>query len=117
MQLSETQYPDGRPVDGYGPGFFRIAGEVFKGAIAVLPNAVFSWHGYEDVETILNVASDLDVIFVGTGEQLTPIPASFRDPLEAAGVGVEIMNTPTACRTFNVLLSEGRRVGLALIPV
>jgi len=37
--------------------------------------------------------------------------------LEDAGIGVEIMNSPTACRTYNVMLSEGRRIGLALIPV
>jgi uncharacterized protein len=37
--------------------------------------------------------------------------------LEEADIGVEIMNSPTACRTYNVLLSEGRRIGLALLPV
>jgi uncharacterized protein len=37
--------------------------------------------------------------------------------LEDAGLGVEVMSSPTACRTYNVVLSEGRRVGLALLPV
>ena len=40
-----------------------------------------------------------------------------REALEEAGLGVEVMASPAACRTYNVLLSEGRRVGLALIPV
>ena len=37
--------------------------------------------------------------------------------LEEAGIGVEVMSSPAACRTYNVLLSEGRRVALALLPV
>jgi len=37
--------------------------------------------------------------------------------LEQAGIGVESMASPAACRTYNVLLSEGRRVAVALIPV
>ena len=40
-----------------------------------------------------------------------------RSALEQAGLGVEAMASPAACRTYNVLLSEGRRVGLALLPV
>ena len=56
-------------------------------------------------------------ILVGTGANIAHIPAEFRTALETAGIGVEIMNSPTACRTYNILLSEGRRIGLALLPV
>ena len=45
------------------------------------------------------------------------MPAGLRATLEDAGLGVEVMNSPAACRTFNVLLSEGRRVAAALLPV
>jgi len=65
----------------------------------------------------VDVAKDLDVVLVGTGANIAHIPADFRTALEAAGIGVEIMNSPTACRTYNILLSEGRRIGLALLPV
>ena len=65
----------------------------------------------------MSVSTQLDVVFVGTGSVIAQIPTPFRLALEAAGIGVEIMNSPTACRTYNVLLSEGRRVGLALMPV
>ena len=39
MKFNEIVFDEGRPVDGYGPNFFRIGGEVFKGAVAVLPNS------------------------------------------------------------------------------
>jgi uncharacterized protein len=117
MRLTEITFEAGLPVDGYGPNFFRIAGEVFEGRVAILPNSCGPWLGFEDPTSFVLVASDLDVVFVGTGAQICQIPLKFRKALEDAGIGVEIMNSPTACRTYNVMLSEGRRIGLALIPV
>lgn len=117
MRLNEVVYTDAKPVDGYGPGFFRIGGEVYDGALVVLPTGISSWGGYDDALTLINAAADLDVIFVGTGAEIEHIPASLRTALEDAGLGVEAMSSPSACRTYNVLLSEGRRVGLALLPV
>jgi uncharacterized protein len=59
----------------------------------------------------------VDVVFVGTGAQIAHLPQDFRKSLDDAGIGVESMASPAACRTYNVLLSEGRRVAVALIPV
>lgn len=117
MQLSEMKYSDAAPVEGYGPDFFRIAGELFKGGLLVLPGLRQVWAGYEEIDAILGAASQIDVLFVGTGAELSHIPAQMRSQLEEAGIGVEIMASPQACRTFNVLLSEGRRVALAVLPV
>lgn len=117
MRLNEIVYTDAKPIDGYGPGFFRIGGEVYEGALVVLPTGLAPWGGYEDAATLIDAASDVDVVFVGTGAEIAHIPAALRGPLEEAGIGVEVMASPTACRTYNVLLSEGRRVGLALLPV
>jgi uncharacterized protein len=69
------------------------------------------------LEALLAVAAQVDVLFVGTGAEIAHIPRDLRERLEAAGIGVEVMASPAACRTYNVLLSEGRRVGLALLPV
>lgn len=117
MRLNEIRYTDSRPIDGYGPGFFRIAGQVVEGPVAVLPTGVAPWGGYADTDTLVAAAAGLDVLFVGTGAEIAHLPPAFRMILEDAGIGVEIMSSPAACRTYNVLLSEGRRVGLALIPV
>lgn len=115
MRMNEVTYTDAKPVDGYGPGFFRIGGQVFEGAIMVLPDGVKPWGGYDDRCTLAK--ADVDVIFVGTGAEVAHVPGNFREQLEEAGLGVEAMASPAACRTYNVLLSEGRRVALALLPV
>ncbi|KPP87189.1 MAG: hypothetical protein HLUCCA08_04490 [Rhodobacteraceae bacterium HLUCCA08] len=117
MRLTEIVYTEARPVDGYGPGFFRIGGQVHEGAVLVLPGGIGPWGGYDDTATLLAAAGGLDVLFVGTGAEIAHIPAALRDALEGAGIGVEVMASPAACRTYNVLLAEGRRVGLALLPV
>ena len=117
MRLTEIQYDGSKPIDGYGPGFFRIGGEKIEGAITVLPSGIASWGGFDDMDTIIAAAADVDVLFVGTGAEIAHAPAAFRTRVEDAGIGVEVMASPAACRTFNVLLSEGRRVALALLPI
>ncbi|NDW60437.1 hypothetical protein G0P98_28825, partial [Yangia sp. PrR004] len=73
--------------------------------------------GYTDQASLLALAGDVDVLFIGTGAEIAHIPSELRQVLEEAGLGVEVMNSPAACRTYNVLLSEGRRIALAALPV
>ena len=54
---------------------------------------------------------------LGMGRDIAPAPPALRARLEGLGLGVEVMSSPAVCRTYNVLLSEGRRVALALLPV
>lgn len=117
MQMTEVTYADAIPIDSYGPGFFRIGGDVIKGAAIIHAKGARSWTGYEDVEAVLALKDEIDFILMGTGAQMTPVQSAFRQALEAAGIGVEPMASPTACRTYNVLVSEGRRVAAVMLPV
>lgn len=117
MRLNEVTYNDAAPVDGYGPGFFRIGDVVYEGGALILPSGVAHWGGYAETEAILAAADEIDVLFIGTGAEIAHPPAPFQATLEAAGLGLEVMASPPACRTYNVLLSEGRRIGVALLPV
>ena len=118
MRLNEITYGAAKPVEGYGPGFFRIGGTVHQGALLVLPGAgVQPWAGLDDREALLAVAGQVDVLLIGTGTEMVALPPGLRPALEEAGIGVEIMASATAARSYNVLLSDGRRVGAALLPV
>jgi len=117
MILNEITFSTATPIDGYGPGFFRIGGEALKGALVVTTTGAKRWGGFDDAQTLLGLAGEIDVLFIGTGGEICHIPVKMRQQLEAACIGVETMNSPAACRTYNVLLSEGRRVAAALLPV
>lgn len=117
MDIHEIDYGKARPIDGYGPGFFRIGGEVLQGPVMATADSAQSWGGYDDTAILLPLTGQIDVLFVGTGSEMAYLPRDFRAALEEAGIGVETMTSPAACRTFNVLLSEGRRVAAALLPV
>ena len=117
MRLNEIRFTDAKPVDGYGPGFFRVGGEVVEGAMLTGPMGTTPWAGYDDPAPLLALAEAVDVLFIGTGAEAAHIPTALRSALEAAGLGVESMTSPAACRTYNVLLSEGRRVALAALAV
>ncbi|MBU2982691.1 Mth938-like domain-containing protein [Lentibacter algarum] len=117
MQLTDMQFSEAQPVDGYGKGFFRVMGEKVEGGMLLTAEGVSSWGGYDDSAALLSLAESVDVIFVGTGADIAHLPAGLRHDIEAAGMGVEVMNSPAACRTYNVLAAEGRRVALAALPV
>ncbi|ATI41098.1 hypothetical protein CBW24_03155 [Pacificitalea manganoxidans] len=117
MRLNEIEYTDSLPIDGYGPGFFRIGGEPRQGPVLVTPSGLIPWQGLDDIAPLTAVAGRVDVLFLGTGAEIAHPPRALREAMEAAQVGLETMSSPAAARTYNVLLSEGRRVAVALIPV
>ena len=117
MRLNEVSFSGAIPVDGYGDGFFRIGGEAHPAPLALLPGGIVPWRGFDDVADLCAAAPAIDVLLVGTGAGTAAIPGGFRGRLEDAGIGVEVMASAQACRTYNVLIGEGRRVGLALLPV
>lgn len=117
MQLSEIQYQNARPVAGYGPGFFRVDEQVIRGGVLLFGETVAEWGGYDDAEALLALAGRIDVLFIGTGGEIAHLPRALRERLEEAGLAHEVMSSPSAARTYNVLLSEGRRIAAALLPV
>ncbi len=117
MRLTEISYGSAQPIEGYGPGFFRLGTHVLRGACLITPWDAGPWGGLEDLATPLAMAGRIDVLLLGLGAEIAPVPRAFREALEAEGIGVEPMNSPAACRTYNVLLGEGRRIAAALLPV
>ncbi len=117
MRLTEISYGTAQPIESYGPGFFRVGGHVLRGPCLITPWDAGLWGGLTDTETPLSLGGKIDVLFLGMGKDIAHAPKAFRAKLEEAGIGLEVMNSPAACRTYNVLLSEGRRIAAALLPV
>ena len=117
MRLSEMHFGPTPPVEGYGPGFFRVGGRVFSGPVLLIPGGPVAWEGIPNLEPIVEHRAGFDVCLMGMGAEIAFLPQALREVLEDVGIGVETMATPAACRTYNVLLAEERRIAAALMPI
>lgn len=110
-------------IQSYGTGRFKINGELFEQAVIVMPDSVSLWNvgrplgecSVADFESILAQADEIDVVFVGCGKIMEMIPADIKAAFQDKNIVIESMDTGAACRTYNVLLMEGRRVAAALM--
>ena len=117
--------PAGRQmVESYGGGRFRVSGTAYEGSVLVLPDRTVPWAAsrLEDVTLdtlapVLDRAEPIELLLLGCGPRTAPAPAELRRSLRERGLGLEVMDTGAACRTYNVLLTEGRPVAAALIAV
>lgn len=120
MQMSEMTFGAQPPVDSYGPGGFRIADSWHPGSLLLTPGGVQSFVpplSLEALKPVLDADDPVDVVLIGTGADIAPLPHALRSALEEAGFGVEVMASPAACRTYNVLLVEARRVAAVLVAL
>lgn len=122
--IREQHYPGRAPVDAYGNGGFRFADMSHRGSILCLPSGIHGWAleegdplSPEAFERVIAEAEGIEVLLVGTGKDLRPLPRETREKLKAAGISADPMSTGAAVRTFNILLAEERAVAAALIAV
>ena len=122
--IREQHFPGRAPVDAYGNGGFRFADMSHRGSILCLPSGIHGWAqqeadplGPDAFERVLSEARDIEVLLVGTGSLLRPLPRETRERLRAAGISADPMSTGAAVRTFNILLAEERAVAAALVAV
>lgn len=117
---------DQQVITGYGKGRFQINEVVWGQPVFVLPGKVLAWQidaadpafAPDSLAGLAEAADPLpEMVLLGTGATMDFIKPSLRADWSAQGLKVDVMDTGAACRTWNVLLSEGRRVAAALIPV
>lgn len=119
-------YAAGRhQIEGYGAGGFRFAGLSHKGSIIVTADGVHAWAATEIADIVpgalgpvLDMAPGrIELLLIGTGERLHPLPEPVRARLKRAGIRCDPMATGAAARTYNILVSERRLVAAALLAV
>jgi uncharacterized protein len=95
-----------------------------RGSILCLPSGIHGWEpadrtalAVEDFGKLFAEAAGVEILLVGMGADLRPLPAPLRAALKAAGISADPMSTGAAVRTYNILLAEDRAVAAALIAV
>ncbi len=91
----------------------------------VTPSETRSWDAPNSVkeleiphfQSLIEISSDIDVALLGCGGQIAFLGNDIKKHLKDNGLSVDVMDTGAACRTYNVLVAEGRRVAALLLPV
>jgi uncharacterized protein len=110
-------------IKGYGDMTFKINDDEYQSSLIVSPEEVIKWQAESHTDISVPILEesvkfeDTEILLIGCGSTHKPIEDKVIIGLQKSGVGVEVMTTGAACRTYNVLLAEGRKVVAALILV
>ena len=111
-------------IEAYGGGGFRVSGRKWDGSVLIVPEQTVAWPvakmddvRIENLQPILDTEPAIEVLLLGCGVEMAAIDDALRQKVREGGAVVELMDTGAACRTFNVLAGESRRIAAALIAV
>jgi uncharacterized protein len=118
----DRHLPQAAAIEAYGKGGFRFADMSHRGSVLCLPQGIWAWPVTDPAEiTEASLArvfsSGVELFMLGTGRQPWFMPEEVRWRFRDARIGLEVMPTAPAVRTYNILFAERRKVGAALIAV
>lgn len=119
MELTPVGTGGRQVIERYNASGFRVSGIVYTGPVLVFPDATVAWaEAAATIESLAPVVAhgDVEILLLGLGRRMTPLAPLLRSSLKASGIALEAMDTGAACRTYNVLAGESRRVAAALFP-
>lgn len=115
---------DRQVINAYGDGGFRINGQRWEQPILIFPGFTVAWavDGFADMtveslQPVFEADPGVELLLVGCGPSIAFLPKDIRATVRERGVVMEALDTGAACRTYNLLMGESRRVAAALIPV
>ncbi|MDR3497578.1 MAG: MTH938/NDUFAF3 family protein [Ancalomicrobiaceae bacterium] len=116
--------PEQVVIEAYGGGGFRFAGMSHRGSLLALPSGLYAWDvanperlGEADFAELLLETARIDVLLIGTGGEMRPLPEALRWQFRDRRIQADAMQTGHAVRTYNILIAENRRVAGAFVAV
>jgi uncharacterized protein len=123
-QIYDGFVPGRHPIESYGNGGFRFAGMSHRGGILALPSGILAWAPRSPAdltpalfEPVLREAGDIRTLLIGTGREIVFLPEPLIWHLRDARIGIDVMQTGAAARTYNIMVGENRPVAAALLAV
>ncbi len=106
-------------IQSYANGKFKVSGKIYESAVVVTPEETLAWDAPENFSDLnaehFSGFKPVEVILLGTGKKMHFLPPALKKSLKEKGLNVESMDTAAACRTYNVLMAEGRLVAAFLM--
>ncbi len=113
-------------IQSYTKGVFKISSVIYNSPVIVAPDMVNVWkipnvRGVSDLKLehfydLIKTSDNIDVMLLGSGAKMNFLPRELKVLLKENGLKIDVMDTGAACRTYNVLMADGRRVVCALLP-
>ncbi len=119
----QTGDGEDRIIRGYGPGEIRVGGQIYRNSIVVTPQRILQDILPQQCDRLdashFEMLAGLkpELVILGTGRTLRFPPPQITVSLMRASIGLEVMDTAAACRTYNILMGEDRRVAAALLMI
>lgn len=111
-------------IESYGDNNFKISGIVYPHSIIITPDQVRKWQidciealDSESFSFLFEKDAAIELLLVGCGSRFQPLSSSIRSLFRSKKINVDSMDTGAACRTYNILMAEGRRVAAALMTI
>ncbi|MCX7308666.1 MAG: MTH938/NDUFAF3 family protein [Afipia sp.] len=124
MEPNRLHLPRSAQIEAYGNSGFRFDEMSHRGSLLCLPDAIWAWSisdpsniDQASLAMVFEGAKQIDTLLIGTGMNIWIAPASLREALRKVNIVLDTMQTGPAVRTYNVMISERRRVAAALIAV
>ena len=125
VEITPMPSHDRQVVQRYDKGGFRVSDHEWRGGIIIFPTRTVAWKASVLTDLDLDIfapvaAADdpkIELLIVGTGRRMALLSSALRADLRALGLALDVMDTGAACRTYNILIGEERRVAAALLPV
>ena len=124
LDISPVDFEGRNIIQSYGNGKFQISDKKYDHSVLVFPDQIIPWAPIDtnnlivdDFKKVLTVGPIVELLLLGCGKTTWFLPLPLRDELKEMGLVLEPMDTGAACRTFNVLLGEDRRIAAALMLV
>ena len=124
LDIAPVNFEGRNIIQSYGNGKFQINDKQYDHSVLVFPDQIIPWSPIDtnnliidDFKTVLTVGPIVELLVLGCGKTTWFLPLPLRDELKEMGLVLEPMDTGAACRTFNVLLGENRRIAAALMLV
>ncbi len=124
IEIRKAHFPGRAPVESYGNGGFRFADMSHRGSLLMLPSGIYGWDmvegdplTVENFQRVFDEAADIEVLLVGTGKDIRPLPKELKARFKELSISSDPMSTGAAVRTYNIMLAESRAVAAAFIAV
>lgn len=123
MKLQEHQAASLHTITAYGETWMAVNNQTTEGSLLVMPEGMLQawrprqWQDIAAEDFQLMIEAKPDLVILGTGAQQRFLHPRLASQIATRGIGLECMATPAACRTYNILMAEGRKVLAALLPM